>query len=139
MRAFLTTGVVGSLLLSIKAFASTVATDTPTVGPEAKGIVDVVLQHGITGAMLLIVLYAYWQERKAKNDESAARIADSKAYGESMRVMVVQTTTQMERFNDTAEALVNELRAERHAAQQQQQPQPPRQIPRPPTRPGGIR
>lgn len=124
MRILLTTGVAGSLLVSARALASSVG-DT-AVGPEAKGIVDVVLQHGITGAMLLIVLYAYWQERKAKNDESAARIADSKAYGESMRVMVVQTTTQMERFNDTAEALVNELRTERHASRPEMHRPPPR-------------
>lgn len=82
---------------------------------EAKGVVDVVLQHGITGAMLLIVLYMYWRKDKQCSDESAARNADSKAFGEAMRLQVVATTTQMERFNDTAEALVRELREERHS------------------------
>lgn len=82
---------------------------------EAKGVVDVVLQHGITGAMLLIVLYMYWRKDKQLADESAARVADSKAYGEAMRSAGERSVTQMERFNDTSEALVQELRTERHA------------------------
>lgn len=100
----------------VTAFVANAAGDATVAGAEHRAdIVDVVLQHGITGAMLLVVLYGYWQERKRGNEESAARTADAKAYGESMRVMVVQTTTQMERFNDTATALVLELRDERHA------------------------
>ncbi len=114
MRMLISTGVVGSLLVSTRTFAASVG--DAVSGGQASGIVDVALQHGITGAMLLIVLYAYWQERKAKNDESDARVADAKATTEMLRTMVVATTTQMERFNDTAESLVNELRAERHGS-----------------------
>jgi hypothetical protein len=91
-------------------------------------VVDVVLQHGVVGAMLLIVLYGFWQKDKQLATESAARIADAKATSEVMRTLVVATTTQMERFNDTAEALVQELRTERHASSPSMQ--------RPPTGPG---
>lgn len=81
--------------------------------------------------MLLIVLYAYWQERKAFREESAARIADAKLYGEAQRLMAEKTTTQMERFNDTAEALVRELRDERHVDRPSTLQRPPTQGGRP--------
>jgi hypothetical protein len=119
MRHAITPLVLGSLLIGANAFA---AIDTGPGGPEAKGVVDVVLQHGITGAMLLIVLYMYWRKDKQAADENAARVADSKANGEGMRLMVEKTTTQMERFNDTAEALVREIREERHSTLQRPPP-----------------
>lgn len=107
------------------------AGEPSATGPVASGVADIVLQHGITGAMLLIVLYGYYKKDKQYGDESAARVADSKAFGEAMRVQVVATTTQMERFNDTAEALVQELREERRAER-------PSTLQRPPTL-GGTR
>ncbi len=145
MRAVLM--IIASMSLPAIALAK-VSDAVSSPGPEAKGVIDVVLQHGITGAMLLIVLYGYYRkdrqltdereatnkqlasEREAKDRqlaaESAARVADAKANAEVMRSLVVATTTQMERFNDTAEALVNELRTERHASRPDHTPQPVR-------------
>lgn len=130
MRSIMT--VIAGLSVPATALAATMRASDIASGPEAKGVIDVVLQHGITGAMLLIVLYGYYRKDKQFSEESAARIADSKANGEVMRSLVVATTTQMERFNDTAEALVNELRAERHASNPGTTGQH-----RPITRPGG--
>lgn len=143
MRTF--SAILAAALVAAVTFAAQAGETGVVVGPEAKGIIDVVLQHGVVGAMLLIVLYGYWRkdnqlaaervekdkqleakdkklaDERAEKDkqiaaESAARVADAKANGEVLRSLVVTTTTQMERFNDTAEALVNELRTERHAA-----------------------
>ncbi|MDQ2668022.1 MAG: hypothetical protein M3Z05_18770 [Gemmatimonadota bacterium] len=86
------------------------ADPTPAVGPTAAGITDVLLQHGITGALLLIAMYAYWRKDQDKNAESAARIADAKLYGEAMAGAREKQSAVIERFTDTSEALLEEIK-----------------------------
>ncbi len=59
-----------------------------------KGIVEIILQHGIVGAMLLIVLWGYFRKDKALEEERAARIEDAK-----------QVAVDAERYGQTMVAL----------------------------------
>lgn len=49
-------------LLARRSGASVIDTAT---ADTTKGVVDIILQHGITGAMLIIVLVAYFRKDKA--------------------------------------------------------------------------
>lgn len=82
----------------------------PAAGPTAAGITDVLLQHGITGALLLIAMYAYWKKDQEKSAESAARVADAQKYGEAMASAREKQSSVIEKFTDTGETLMDEVK-----------------------------
>lgn len=92
---------------------------------DTTGVVDVILQHGIVGAMLLIVLYAYWRKDIALQTESAARIADAKLYGEAMANSREKLGTMMEKFNDSSDGLMQEIKERQREDRTSQIARPP--------------
>ncbi len=77
----------------LMSFLSTAEAATGSVD-ATKGIIDIVLQHGIVGAMLLIVLWGYFRKDKALEEERNARIEDAK-----------QVAVDAERYGQTMVAL----------------------------------
>lgn len=72
------------------------ASDPVMVAPDStKGIVDVVLSHGITGAMLIVVFWMYSKERKMVAEQNELRISEQKErVVDAMRFGTTLTTVQ---------------------------------------------
>lgn len=78
-----------------------------TTADTTKGVIDIILQHGITGALLVIVLFAYFRKDKSLDDERNARLADEKEHGDTIEKMTATLAALQEKTNTGMQKLLD--------------------------------